>query len=84
MAKKTILAGTLHNLGTVEGDLGEYRQAKRYLTRALALKIEYYGDSDIELVNALINLSNVEDELGEYESAKRYYEKALAIQIMHS
>jgi len=71
------------NLGTVELRLGEYGQAKGYLTRALTLETEHYGEDHIQLAATLNNLGTVEKNLGNYERAKGYYNRALTLETEH-
>ena len=59
--------------------LGEYRKAKEYHEKALAIAIEIgnrYGEE-----TTYTNLGSVFGSLGEYHKAKEYHEKALAIAV---
>ena len=66
-------------MGSVFISLGEYDKAKKYLEKALAIRIKI-GDETGE-ATSYRNLGTVFQSVGEYDKAKEYLEKALAIRI---
>ena len=71
--------GAYGNLGAVLHSLGDYKKAKEYYEKALAIRMEI-GDRQGEGATYSY-LGGVFYSLGEYEKAKEYHEKALVIGI---
>ena len=76
-------ADSLHNLGMIMDDWGEYHQAQIYYLKALAIKEQYYGPGHIQTVGSLGNLASTMSNLGDAVGAKSLYERALAIEERH-
>ena len=72
-------ADTCGKLGILFFNLNEYAKAKKYIERALSIRIEI-GDRD-GAATCYGNLGSVFSLLGEYVKGKEYLEKALAIRI---
>ena len=63
-----------NNLGTVFSSLGDYKKAKEYFEKALAITVEI-GDREGE-ATCYHKLGNVYRSFGEYDVAEEYLEKA--------
>ncbi len=71
------VAALLHNLGVVTIEQGDYSEARKYYTRALALR-KAIGDRQ-GIGMTLTNLGNFYLYLGQYEKAKQHYRQALQL-----
>jgi CHAT domain-containing protein/Flp pilus assembly protein TadD len=69
---------TLHNLGVVYNELGQYSIALNLYKQALAIRKEI-GDK-VEEGNTLNNIGIVYNQLGQNSQALKYYQQALAVQ----
>lgn len=68
---------TLHNLGVVYNELGQYSIALNLYEQALAIRKEI-GDK-VEEGNTLNNIGIVYNQLGQNSQALKYYQQALAV-----
>ena len=73
------VATTLTNLGNAHGSLGDYRQKKDLLERALRIKEQHYGKEHSEVAITLTNLGNAHGDLGDHRQKKDLLERALRI-----
>ncbi|CAL1158634.1 unnamed protein product [Cladocopium goreaui] len=78
-----IVATTLTNLGIAHGDLGDYRQKKDLLERALRITEQHYGKEHPEVAASLASLGNAHGSLGNYSQQKDLLERALRITEQH-
>ena len=76
---KSIMACTYNILGKAYSQLDQYSQAKEYTEKALAIRIEIYGEHHGDVATSYNNLGNVYSHLGHYTEAKLHYEKALKL-----
>jgi tetratricopeptide (TPR) repeat protein len=70
---------SLHNLGMLLQDTGEYDAARPYLERALAIREKVMGADHPNTAQSLNNLGMLLQDTGEYDAARPYLERALAI-----
>ncbi|MCP4349761.1 MAG: tetratricopeptide repeat protein [Desulfobacterales bacterium] len=75
------VAALLNELGYVYWQLGDYRKAREYYEKALAIDINVFGDNHPNIAIDYNNLGAAYHDLGEARKATEYYEKALAIDI---
>jgi len=77
------VAITLVNLGTAYGDLGDAKQMKAFLERALIIQEWHYGPDHVEVARTLTNLGNAYGDLGDMKQKKALLERALIIKERH-
>ena len=70
------LALILHNLGTVERQLGRYPEAERHLRRAVAIWQQHEPTNQTELASSLQNLATLYLTLGRLSQAEPLYRRA--------
>jgi tetratricopeptide (TPR) repeat protein len=70
---------TLHNLGTVQRELGQYLDAERTIRRAIAIWEERYPNHQAELASSLQNLASTYLMLGRISQAEPLYRRAYGI-----
>jgi CHAT domain-containing protein/Flp pilus assembly protein TadD len=73
------LASTLHLLGIVNMNLGDYEKAKEYYNEALTLRQRLFGENNKDFASTLGNLGNLSLVLGEYATAENLLKRALDI-----
>lgn len=76
---KLVLAQTLHDLGTVSYELGDYKAGKTYLAEALDIRKKELGEKDLKVASTLRALANLEKASGQSSEAMRDYKEVLAI-----
>ena len=68
-------------MGSVQKKLGDLSQAKDYLDRALAIRLNKLGPERVDVVNSFNNLGSVHKNLGHLTQAKDYHDRALAVRL---
>ena len=68
-------------IGVIHHKLGNFHQAKEYLERALAIRLQKLGPHHVDVARFYHNLATVLSDLGDLKQAKEYHERALAIQL---
>src|SRR6266568_2614144 len=74
---ESLRSATLHQLGNIALDQGEYAEARRLYSESLAIK-ERLGDQGGR-AGTLHQLGNIAKDQGEYEEARRLYSEVLTI-----
>jgi tetratricopeptide (TPR) repeat protein len=74
-----LLAHLLHDAGSTTGALGEYQKRLQYDERALAIRIELFGERHPDTAASFDNVAGSYNGLGEYQKDLEYAERALAI-----
>jgi len=74
---ESLRSATLHQLGNIALDQGEYAEARRLYSESLAIK-ERLGDQGGRAMT-LHQLGNIAKDQGEYEEARRLYSEVLTI-----
>ncbi len=74
---ESLRSATLHQLGNIALDQGEYAEARRLYSESLAIK-ERLGDQGGRAMT-LHQLGNIAKDQGEYEEARRLYSESLTI-----
>ncbi|MEZ4866738.1 MAG: tetratricopeptide repeat protein [Caldilineaceae bacterium] len=74
-----IAAALCNALGYHLHMIGEYRSAKPYYERALAIRQTVLGDQHPDTASSLNNLGFLLQAMGDYSAARPYYERALII-----
>jgi len=69
----------LFELGFVNHEMGNDRQAIDYFEQALTIDKEIYGDKHPNIATTLNNIGSAWDALGEHKKAIGYFEQALTI-----
>ena len=77
------VAKTLANLGSAHGSLGDYRQKKDLLERALRIMEQHYGKDHPEVAKTLTNLGSAHGYLGDHRQKRDLLERALRIEEQH-
>ncbi|CAE7605797.1 nphp3 [Symbiodinium sp. KB8] len=77
------LANLLTYLANAHGALGDDRQKKEMLERALKLLEQHCGSVDPEVAITLVNLGSAHESLGDYKMAKEMLGRALKIEEHH-
>ena len=72
------LQATENLLGTLFQSLGQYNEAREYLEKAIAIKIE---TADRNGALCFGNLGILFKTVGQYDESREYLEKAVAIMI---
>ena len=70
-----------NNLGLVDRQLSDLKQAKDCHERALDVKLKKLGREHVNDVMSYNNLGDVHQELGDLKQAKRSHERALDVQL---
>ena len=81
------IASSLHNIGLVYYNKGNYDEALLYYQKSLKIKYRVYGvdESQVEeqgnssIALSLNNIGNVYNAKGNYDEALLYYQKSLKI-----
>lgn len=75
------IAESLHNLGILFWEKGQYERAEEYLRKALAMNQELYGEDAVRenIANTMSALAIVLKELSKFEEAEPLYRQALAV-----
>ena len=73
------MAGTLTNLGTAYGKLGENAKARDVLERALAINERTYGRDHPNVAITLMNLGVAYGQLGDAAKKRKYVTRAVTI-----
>ena len=75
----TDVANTLHNIGVLRHDLGEYDKAHESYRQALSLRVEKCGVEDLSVASTLVRVGDVYFLEGNYDRALRSYTEVLNI-----
>ena len=73
-------AASLHNLGTLYTDIGDYTKAEQYYLEALKISKSLLGESHHDYAMSLNNLGVLYYSMGDYAKAEQYSLEALKIQ----
>ncbi|MEO1052844.1 MAG: CHAT domain-containing tetratricopeptide repeat protein [Bacteroidota bacterium] len=76
---KQIEAAAFNNVGIIYDLQGTFSEALEYYEKALDIRIELYGEDDIDVAVSQNNIGIMYDLLGQYDLALEYHFKALAI-----
>ena len=71
------VAACYNHLGLVHRQLGDLKQAKDYLDRALAIMLKELGPDHVNVAACYSALGLVHRELGDLKQAKDYNDRAL-------
>ena len=72
-------ADVLSNLGAAYRELGEIKEAKPLIKRALNIRKEIFGDNHPDIANSYNNLAGLYIQQGQYRKAEPYFRQALEI-----
>jgi CHAT domain-containing protein/tetratricopeptide (TPR) repeat protein len=78
--KHASTAASIHNLGRVAANMGDYPAARKYFEQALAIRRELLGEQHAETAASIVGLGSVARDTGDYFAARKLFEQALAIQ----
>lgn len=73
----------LNRLGILACDAGKYEVAKKFLTRALEIVKEQFGEDSIEVAKYYSELAILYSKIGHFEKAIEFTERALHIEERH-
>ena len=81
LENKVNLAYTLNNMGVIEKNLGNYKDALLYLNKALELREAVYGLDTIhpDIAQTCTNIADIFINVGELEKAKQILDRAIHI-----
>ncbi len=77
--KVELAANADNNLGILHWGLGQYDQAKQYLSQSLAAMEKSFGKEDLRVSRTLNNLGSLYGRTGDYATALRYFQRNLQI-----
>lgn len=66
-------------LGTIQGQLKKYEEAKKNLNKALEIKLKIFKADHLEVASSYNALANYYSNLSDFNKAIDYHEKALTI-----
>lgn len=69
----------METIGRVYRNLGLYASAESLLTRSLATRQEFFGDTSAEVAESTNHLAQVLADRGDYDRAERFFRQSLAI-----
>jgi len=78
-ANDIVVAGTLHNIGTIVWQQGKYDEALEFQGRALAIRERILGSESPQVAGSLNNMGLVLWDSGRYAEAADAHRRALAI-----
>lgn len=73
------MASSLHLLGAVLVDAGEYEEAENALRASLAIRLRLFGEHDNRVAGVLDNLTELLARQGRYEEGRAMFKRAEAI-----
>lgn len=77
----THIAAAYNNIGTSYGNLGEYKTAKYYYFKALAISEKINGENHPDTATVYNNIGSIFADIGKFDDALGYHFKALSIHI---
>jgi len=77
------LAATLHNLGWLHHQTGDYPSANRFYREALAIRRKHAKDEPFPLSVTLFNLAWLLTDLREYPAAEKMFQEVIDLRLAH-
>jgi len=75
----TLVAESLHDLGSLLARQEKYERALNLHREGLSIRRAVFQTADIRLIESLYNLGAVSRQMERYEAAKAYFDEALAV-----
>jgi tetratricopeptide (TPR) repeat protein len=75
------LAATLHNLGWLNHQTGDYISAKRFYQEALAIRRKHAKDDPFTMSTTLFNLGWLLTDLGDFSAAEKAFQEVIAVRL---